>query len=157
VRPISAFDFVKGQLIMRILHLAACTALAASVSGQAGAAALPMDAPVKVGAVTAVCGGVGSDKDNGQWSAYPIKLEFSNTAGQFVSGENVKLTNQAGATIAEFDCTGPWVLLQLPKGSYGASATVAGSANPPRSVKFSPPATGQKRVEIQFPSVPANE
>jgi hypothetical protein len=24
-------------------------------------------------------------------------------------------------------------------------------------VKFSPPATGQKRVEIQFPSIPANQ
>jgi hypothetical protein len=142
---------------MRILHLAACATFAALTLGQAGAAALPMDAPVKMGAVTAVCGGVGSDKDNGQWNAYPIKLEFSNSSGQFVSGENVKVTNQTGATVAEFDCTGPWVLLQLPRGNYGATATMAGSTNPPRSVKFSPPATGQKRVGIQFPAIPANE
>jgi hypothetical protein len=116
-----------------------------------------MDAPVKMGAVTAVCGGVGSDKDNGQWNAYPIKLEFSNGGAQFVSGESVKLTDQTGNQIAAFDCAGPWVLLQLPKGNYGATAMITGSTTAPQSVKFSPPATGQKRVEIQFPAVPANQ
>jgi hypothetical protein len=65
--------------------------------------------------------------------------------------------NQTGTTITEFDCTGPWVLLQLPKGNYSATATMSGSTNPPRSVKFSPPATGQKRVEVQFPAIPANQ
>jgi opacity protein-like surface antigen len=142
---------------MKIWNVSAGAALAAVLALPAAAAVLPMDAPTKMGEVTAVCGGVGSDKDNGQWNSYPIKLEFSNGSGQFVSGENVKLMNQTGATITEFDCTGPWVLLQLPKGNYSATATMSGSTNPPRSVKFSPPATGQKRVEIQFPAIPANQ
>src|ERR1700744_1281222 len=141
---------------MKIQHLAGGAAVSLFFVTQATAAALPMDAPVKMGAVTAVCGGVGSDKDNGQWNAYPIKLEFSNGGAQFVSGENVKLTDQPGNQIAEFDCAGPWVLLQLPKGNYGAMATITGSTTS-RSVKFSPPATGQKRVEVQFPAVPANQ
>jgi hypothetical protein len=142
---------------MTIAKFAAGGVLAALIALPSTAAVLPMDAPVKMGSVTAVCSGVGSDKDNGQWNAYPIKLEFSNGSGQFVSGENVKLMNQTGATIAEFDCTGPWILLQLPKGSYSAAAMISGSTNPARNVKFSPPATGQKRVEIQFPSIPANQ
>ena len=121
------------------------------------AAVLPMDAPTKMGEVTAVCTGVGSAKDDPQWSSYPVKLEFSNGGAQFVSSENVKLMNGAGAQIAEFDCGGPWVLLNLPKGSYSATATVAQGNSGPRSVKFATPATGQKRVEIQFPAAAPNQ
>lgn len=142
---------------MKISNVSAGAVLAAILAFPVAAAVLPMDAPTKIGGVTAVCGGVGSDKDNGQWNSYPIKLEFSNSSGQFISGENVKLMNQTGGTIAEFDCMGPWVLLQLPKGNYSVTAAMSGSTNPPRSVKFSPPATGQKRVGIQFPSLPANQ
>ena len=116
-----------------------------------------MDAPTKLGNITAVCTGVGSAKDENQWSSYPIKLEFSNGGAQFVSGENVKLMNQTGAQIAEFDCTGPWVILNLPKGSYSVTATVAQSNLGPRSAKFDTPATGQKRVEIQFPAAAPNQ
>ena len=82
---------------------------------QPSLAVLPTDAPTKMGEVTAVCTGVGSAKDDPQWSSYPIKLEFSNGGAQFVSGENVKLMSSTGAQLAEFDCGGPWVLLALAK------------------------------------------
>ena len=142
---------------MKILHLVSGAAVASVLALAANAAVLPMDAPVKFGAITAVCGGVGSDKDNGQWNAYPIKLEFSNGGAQFVSNEHVKLMNNTGATLAEFDCPGPWVLLQLPQGLYSATATIADATRGPRTVKFQPPATGQKRVEVQFPSIAPNQ
>src|SRR5258707_1294337 len=80
-----------------------CFALAFGFAGiafsatQVFAAVLPMDAPVKMGAVTAVCSGVGSDKDSNQYADYPIKLEFSNSGAQFVSNEHVKLMNDTGA------------------------------------------------------------
>jgi hypothetical protein len=142
---------------MKIANAAAGGAMAALFTLPVLATVLPMDAPTKMGEITAVCTGVGSAKDDPQWSSYPIKLEFSNGGAQFVSGENVKLTNQTGATLAEFDCTGPWVLLGLPKGSYGVTATIAQSNTSPHSVKFTTPATGQKRVEIQFPAAAPNQ
>jgi hypothetical protein len=142
---------------MKIANAAAGGTLAVLLALPAFAAVLPMDAPTKMGEVTAVCTGVGSAKDDPQWSSYPIKLEFSNGGAQFVSGENVKLMNQTGAQLATFDCTGPWVLLNLPKGNYSVTATVAQSNAGSRSVKFATPATGQKRVEVQFPAAAPNQ
>ena len=131
--------------------------LVALIASPAVAGVLPMDAPTKFGAVEAVCTGVGSAKDDPKWMTYPIRLEFSNGGAQFLSGENVKLMNQTGQQLAEFDCTGPWVLLQLPKGSYSVTASIAQQNLGPKSVKFETPETGQKRVEIQFPSAAPNQ
>jgi len=142
---------------MKIKHVAAGATLASLLALGASAAVLPMDAPVSMGAVTAVCTGVGSAKDDPKFAAYPIRLEFSNEGGQFVSNEHVKLMNQTGGVIAEFDCTGPWVLLQLPKGNYSATTTVPDATRGPKTVKFATPQTGQKRIGIQFTSIAPNQ
>jgi hypothetical protein len=139
---------------MKLPHSMASAACAACLALPAVAAVLPPDAPVKMGDITAVCSGVGSAKDDPRWSDYAIKLEFSNAGAQFLSGENVKLMNQTGQQLAEFDCTGPWVLLQLPKGSYSVTASIPQQNLGPKSAKFETPATGQKRIEIQFPAPP---
>ena len=118
---------------------------------------MAMDTPVSFGNVQAVCTGVGSAKDDNQFASYPIKLEFSNGGAQFVSNEHVTLMNNTGANIAEFDCQGPWVLLQLPKGMYSVTATQPDATRGPKTVKVEPPATGQKRIEIQFPSIAPNQ
>ena len=142
---------------MKIQHLAMGAAFASLVAISAQAAVLPMDAPVSMGAITAVCTGVGSAKDDPKFAAYPIKLEFSNGGAQFVSNEHVKLMNNTGAMLTEFDCQGPWVLLQLPKGMYSVTATLPDATRGPKTVKVEPPATGQKRIEIQFPSIAPNK
>jgi hypothetical protein len=129
--------------------------LAAIVGAPVSAAVLPMDAPTKVGSVDAVCTGVGSAKDDPRWAAYPIRLEFSNSGAQYLSGENVKLMDKTGQPLGEFDCTGPWVLLQLVKGTYSVTASIPAQNLGPKTVRFDTPATGQKRVVIQFPA-PAN-
>ena len=139
---------------MKIFALASGIALA---STQAFAAVLPMDAPVTMGNVTAVCTGVGSAKDDPKFAAYPIRLEFSNGGAQFVANEHVKLMNNTGAVLAEFDCQGPWVLLQMPKGLYSVTATQPDATHGPKTVKFEPPATGQRRIGIQFPSISPNQ
>ena len=139
---------------MKIFVLASGLALAAT---QVAAAVLPMDAPVTMGAVTAVCTGVGSAKDDPKFASYPIKLEFSNGGAQFVSNEHVKLMNNTGAMLAEFDCQGPWVLLQLPNGTYSATATQPDATRGPKTVKFNAGGPGQKRIEVQFPSIAPNQ
>ncbi len=142
---------------MKFFALATALAGVALVTTGVAAAVLPMDAPVKMGDITAVCSGVGSDKDSNSFASYPIRLEFSNSGAQFVSNEHVKLMNNTGAVLAEFDCQGPWVLLQLPKGLYSVTASIAGSTQAPATVKFSPPPTGQKRVGIQFRAEAPNQ
>lgn len=137
---------------------AIATALAA-LAVPAFADSLPMDTPVSMGVIQAVCTGVGSDKDDPRWQSYPVRVEFSNGAAQFLAGAQVTLSGQ-GHQLASFECAGPWVLLQLPPGNYRVTAELTGEPNsPPRSTNFTTPghSSGQQRVEVQFPHMSANQ
>jgi hypothetical protein len=115
---------------------------------------MPMDTPVDMNGIQTVCTGVGSAEDNPEWKAYPIRVEFSNGGAQYLAGAHITLA-QGGKTLADFDCSGSWVLFRLPGGSYKVTATLHDQAGTgPRSATFSPPAQGQKRVVIQFPKPP---
>jgi hypothetical protein len=117
----------------------------------ASADPMPMDNPTTMNGVETVCTGIGSAEDNPAWKAYPIRVEFSNGGAQYLAGAHVVLA-QGGKTLAAFDCAGSWVLFKVPNGSYKVTATLTGQpGGAARSAAFSPPATGQKRVVIQFP------
>lgn len=117
------------------------------------AGSLPMDAPIVVGGVETVCTGIGDGKNDPRWKAYPVRVEFSNAAAQYLAGAHVKLSDAAGAVVAEFDCSGAWVLLKLPRGVFSISATMNGQASAMKSAKLEPPATGQKRVVLEFDDI----
>jgi hypothetical protein len=145
---------------MKIRDVMAGAALAAVLAtGQAGAQAasgpLPMETAVRFGAIDAMCSGVGSEKDDARSQGYPVRVEFSNQGGQFLSGEQVTLSGASGNQLAQFQCNGSWVLLRLPHGLYTIHATIPGSGT--RSAKFEPPQTGQKRVEMQYTNVPPDK
>jgi hypothetical protein len=141
---------------MKLWHLAAGAVLAL-INAPAAADPLPMDAPVTIGNVETVCTGIGSSKDDPRWAAYPIRVEFSNGGAQYLSGAHVKLTDKLGATLAEFDCGGAWVLFKLPKGTYAVTATINGMDLPAHSARFEPPQTGQRRVVLQFTKAQPNQ
>jgi hypothetical protein len=140
---------------MRFRNFVLSTALAGTVAAPAAADPLPMDSPVTMGGVETVCTGVGSGKDDPRWASYPIKVEFSNGGAQFLSGAHVKLAGADGKTMAELDCSGPWVLFKLPRGKYNVSAAIQGIGT--RSASFDTPASGQKRVEVRYGNAPANQ
>jgi hypothetical protein len=138
----------------RILTLGA--ALSSAFIAPVAADPLPMDSPTTMGSVETVCTGIGSAKDDPRWSAYPIRVEFSNGAAQYLSGAHVKLAGAGGKTLADFDCSGAWVLFKLPRGHYTVAASMTPDTNV-RSASFSPPDHGQKRVVIQFTGMQANQ
>lgn len=113
---------------------------------------VPMDQPITVGAVEAVCTGIGSDaQQDPRWLGYPVRIEFSNGAAQYLSGAHVELSTEAGKPLAALDCDGPWVLFQLRPGHYRVNATLTGrQGGATSSAIFSPPARGQKRVVLAF-------
>jgi hypothetical protein len=118
------------------------------------AQSMAMDTPVSYTNVQAVCTGVGSAKDDTQWAAYPIRIEFSNGGAQFLSGAHVTLT---GAGSADLNCDGPWVLVKGNPGTYHVSATI-GSAKPETaSFTLSSKSGAQKRVELRFPDYQPNQ
>jgi hypothetical protein len=144
---------------MRLRHAAAGAAvlaamLAAMLAGGARASSLPMDAPIKLGNVETVCTGIGEGKNDPRWHAYPVRVEFVDVSARYIAGAHVSLSDVAGAPLAEFDCSGSWVLLKLPPGLYTVSARLTASTAAPAVAKFQPPQTGQTRVVLRFPAQP---
>lgn len=146
---------------MKFMPFAAALCLAAV---PAFAAPLIPDQPMALGNAEVVCTGVGSAEDNPQWSAYPIRMVFSNSGGQFVSGVNISLQNAKGGQIGQWDCDTPWALLKLPSGDYKASVRLNetgvvrtasfSSSGRYTSASYTGGPKGQMRVEIQFPLPP---
>jgi len=120
------------------------------LSAPAPAAPLPMDVPVVLGSVETVCTGIGEGKNDPRWKAYPIRVEFADAQAHYIAGAHVTLADAAGATAAEFDCSGSWVMLSMPRGLYSVSAQI-GTAT--ATEKFQTPATGQLRVVLRFPAL----
>jgi len=131
--------------------------LAALASPALAQNSVAMDQPLILSGVDTVCTGIGSDAQHDpRWAAYPIRVEFANGAAQYLSGAHVELSTAAGKHLASLDCDGPWVLFKLAPGRYKVSATLIGDAAAgTSSASFSPPASGQKRVELGF-RLPAN-
>ena len=108
------------------------------------------DQPVTMGGFESVCTGVGSAKDNPAWGAYPVKLTFSNLAGENEAAEHIAIM-QGGKTVMETDCDAPWLLIKAPAGRYDVHASLAGSART-ASVTFSTKGNGaQQTVNVAFP------
>ncbi len=109
------------------------------------------DQPVSVIGVESVCTGVGSAKDNPAWSSYPVKLTFSNMAGENEAAVHVAIV-QGGKTVMETDCDAPWLLIKAAPASYEVHASLAGSTRT-ASASFSTSGNGgQKEVNVAFPT-----
>ncbi len=108
------------------------------------------DQPTSQNGIETVCTGVGSAKDNPAWTGYPIKLTFSNTAGENEAMEHIAIT-QGGKPVLETDCDAPWLLIKAPAGEYNVNASLPGS-NRTASAAFSTGGSGgQKTVNLAFP------
>ncbi len=110
------------------------------------------DQPVTIGGVESVCTGVGSAKDNPDWKNYPVKLTFSNMAGENEASEHIAIT-QGGKPVMETDCDAPWLLIKAPAGHYDVRASLpGGSGTRTASAAFSTGGSGgQQTVNVAFP------
>jgi hypothetical protein len=131
---------------MRSFAAASLLALSAAA---ADAAPLPLDAPIVLGSVETVCTGIGEGKNDPRWKSYPIRVEFVDAQAHYIAGAHVVLDDVAGRVQAEFDCSGSWVLLRMPRGLYSVTAQ-AGTAS--ATERFQTPVTGQLRVILRFPA-----
>src|SRR5205807_1857869 len=108
------------------------------------------DQPVTIGGVESVCTGVGSAKDNPAWNTYPIKLTFSNRAGENEAAEHVIIL-QNGRTVMETDCDAPWLLLRAPAGNYNVKASLPGGSVTANATFSTANGGAQKTVNLAFP------
>ena len=113
------------------------------------APSFPMDTPMRMRAIEAVCTGVGEDARNDpRWKNNPLRVEVVGTKGEYLGEAQVTVTLNDEA-LASVNCAGPWVLFALVPGTYTVSAELAGTS---RMSKVNVSASGQARVILRLPS-----
>ena len=97
------------------------------------AAALALLAATAMGANAAraqtiyECSGIGLEQREAAESVpHTLRLEFAQPDGPYLGGVETNLTDSSGKEILAVRCPGPWVLLNLPDGRYGISASFEG-------------------------------
>lgn len=130
--------------------------LLAALAAPAMPQPMAMDTPVSFNGIDTVCTGVGSAKDDPQWTAYPIRIEFSNGGAQYLSGAHVSLAS-GGKPVADLNCAGPWVLVKGAPGKYEVTASINGSTAKPATASFNLGSGPQQRIVLRFPDFQANE
>jgi hypothetical protein len=103
--------------------------------------------------VAFACTGIGQEKADPRWQAYPIRVEFSEPGGAYLADEALSVSDHAGKVLATVACEGPWILLRPEApGAYSFKGWVPGGAAAPRGGAFRIPAKGQARMVLQFPA-----
>ncbi len=112
---------------------------------------MAVDKDLVIDGVQLACTGIGDTRADPKWTAYPIRVEFSDAKNEYMTDAVVALVDAKGAEVLMARCDSPWLLLKPPPGTYAVYAQLMDSAAKMRSAKFSVPAHGQKRVVLQFP------
>ena len=73
------------------------------------------------------CSGIGlGEREAAENVPHTLRLEFAQADGHYLGGVEASLSDAGGNEILAVRCPGPWVLLDLPDGSYQVSASFAG-------------------------------
>jgi hypothetical protein len=73
------------------------------------------------------CSGIGLEqREAAENVPHTLRLEFAQADGHYLGGIETSLTDRSGKEILAVRCPGPWVLLDLPDGRYGVSASYQG-------------------------------
>ena len=100
------------------------------------AAAQPQ--PVKAGAVTYMCGGVGQSEQQQMKAAepgYDMLLTFATTGGAYQADVDVQITGPRGEAVLGVRCPGPMMLVDLPAAGTWTITAKAGGAVRTATVK----------------------
>lgn len=139
--------------MIRPLVALAVLALAFPALAQDGPVRIPLDGERTIGGVAIACTGIGQEKSDPRWLAYPVRVEFSEPAGDYLADEALSVTDHAGRTLAKVACEGPWILLRPEApGEYRFSGWVPGNPGGARGGAFHIPLKGQIRLVLRFPA-----
>jgi len=133
----------------QICLMAACCvfSVSQSLAQPIRAPSFPMDTPMRMRAIEAVCTGVSEDSRNDpRWTNYRLRVEVVGAKGEYLGATRVTISKD-GEALASVDCGGPWVLFTLPAGAYSVTAEFAGAS---RTARVNVAATGQARLILRF-------
>lgn len=112
---------------------------------------LTVDQGAQVAGVEVACTGMGETRLDPKWSAYPVRVEFSNARAEYLTDAQIVLTDAKGKALFKVSCAAPWILLKPKVGSYAVYGQLLDSNAKPRSAPFKVPGKGQVRVVLEFP------
>ena len=73
------------------------------------------------------CSGIGlEEREAAETVPHTLRLEFAQADGHYLGGIDASLSDAGGKEILTVRCPGPWVLLDLPDGTYRVSASFGG-------------------------------
>jgi hypothetical protein len=108
----------------RPLAALAATAFAGLLLAAPSARADSGDPILQANGIRYACAGIGKvSREDPRWKQFHVKLEFAAMNGDFLGDPNVQVTSSTGAVVFQAQCDGPWVLIDLPAGSYKVHAT----------------------------------
>ena len=131
---------------------ARCTAVmvalaSAATAQEAKTPPFPIDQPMSMRAIEAVCTGITSDaRSDPRWAAYPLRIEVVGTSGEYLADAEVTLS-KGDEALAAVNCSGPWVLFKVMPGNYSVSGEIAGTT---KTARVNVAGSGQARVVLRF-------
>jgi hypothetical protein len=134
-------------MMKRAICAAAWAILATAASAEEKTAPFPVDKPMSMRAIEAVCTGITSDaRADPRWAAYPLRIEVVGAGGEFLADAQVTLS-KGDEALAAVNCAGPWVLFKVMPGAYSVSAEIAGTT---KTARVNVGASDQARVILRF-------
>ena len=137
----------------RPIHAALCVAVLAlgTLSVPLPALAQDGDPILEANGIKYACAGVGkASRNDARWPAFPVNLEFAAANGDFLGDPAVTITDASGKQVFQAQCNGPWVLIELPAGSYQVHAT-GQKGQYAKDFPLSVKAGGQTKKTIRLP------
>jgi hypothetical protein len=140
-------------MFARIQSIAAAGAIlaAAGVASAASPTIVPLDTETTVSGVPVACTGVGESKLNPHWDSYPVRVEFSGADNGLLADDALTIFDAAGAEVVSVACSGPWILLKLPPGSYRIEGRLPKTETRPQSGYFRVTPDGPAHLSLHFP------
>lgn len=113
----------------------------------AGTVALGLALPAMAATAPSMCAGVSDDGQNPAAAAnYSLKLVYAQPDGAYL-GDVATRISSGGNVVVDAHCEGPWLLADLPSGTYEVTATYRGAT---QTQTVSVGADGQVEQVIRF-------
>lgn len=138
----------------KILPFAALALLAggASAAYAESVTMIPLEQSAYVDGVNAMCTGVGVEaRQKALHNGYSLRVEVAGKNGQYLGDNMVEISGGTLAAPIAVHCAGPWVMFDVPVGTY--SVTTHSGGNQPQSAQIKVRGEGQDSVVMLFPEL----
>lgn len=103
------------------------------VTGLAAAALAALATLPAKAQVSYECSGIGEEERVAAESVpHTLKLVYAQPDGHYLGNVETRITGPGGETLVDVRCPGPWLLVDLPNGTYQVSATFKGQTKTAR-------------------------